>query len=118
MLFQKRLAMPVGRKMASQTLLETIGRKSGLPRQTPIGGRLIGSQFWFVSEHGAYSQYIRNIKANSTVRVRYRGRWLNGVAHLLPGDDAKRRLNSLPRANSAGVRALGTSLLTVRVDLH
>lgn len=110
--------MPLGRRIPQQTLLETIGRKSGQPRQTPVGGRLVNNQFWFVSEHGQYSDYIRNIKANPEVRLRHKGRWFGGTAHLLPDDDAKSRLVSLPRANSAGVRALGTSLLTVRVDLQ
>jgi hypothetical protein len=36
----------------------------------------------------------------------------------LPDDDPKLRLRSLPRLNSAGVRAMGTDLLTIRVDLE
>lgn len=58
-----------------------------------------------------------NIKANPAVRVRVRGRWHNGTAHLLPGDDPIQRLHSLPGVNSALVRAMGTDLLTIRVDL-
>jgi hypothetical protein len=33
-------------------LLETVGRGSGLPRQTPVGDGLIGDTFWIVAEHG------------------------------------------------------------------
>lgn len=60
---------------------------------------------------------MRNIKADPRVRVRIRGRWHEGTAHLLPDDDPVARLRRLPRVNSLGVRALGTDLLTVRVDL-
>jgi hypothetical protein len=37
---------------------------------------------------------------------------------LLPDDDAHARLRPLPSMNSAVVRAFGTDLLTVRIDLH
>lgn len=115
--FQRYVANPVMRLVPMQTLLETTGRRSGLPRRTPLGGRRIGNTFWFVSEFGEGSQYIRNIKASPRVRVRLRGRWHSGTAHLLPGDDAHARLRELPQLNSFGVRTFGTSLLTVRVDL-
>lgn len=115
--FQKRIANPVTRRLPSQTLLETTGRRSGEPRRTPLGGRKIGNQFWFVSEFGERSQYVRNIKADPHVRVRLRGRWHSGVAHLLPDDDPHARLRELPQLNSFGVRTFGTELLTVRVDL-
>jgi hypothetical protein len=38
-------------------------------------------------------------------------------AHLLPADNAKERLHSLPGVNSALVRLAGSDLLTIRVDL-
>ncbi|WP_197374548.1 nitroreductase/quinone reductase family protein [Mycolicibacterium baixiangningiae] len=115
--FQKRIANPVMRRLPFQTLLETTGRKSGLPRRTPLGGKRIGDQFWLVSEFGERSQYVRNIAADPHVRVRLRGRWHSGVAHLLPEDDPHARLRELPQFNSFGVRTFGTDLLTVRVDL-
>jgi deazaflavin-dependent oxidoreductase (nitroreductase family) len=115
--FQKRVANPLMRRNPLQTLLETTGRKSGEPRRTPVGGSRVGEQFWLVSEFGEKSQYVRNIQANPDVRVRLRGRWHNGTAHLVPDDDAKARLRELPQFNSSVVRALGTNLLTIRVDL-
>jgi deazaflavin-dependent oxidoreductase (nitroreductase family) len=115
--FQRRIGNPITRLLPGQTLLETTGRKSGLPRRTPVGGRRIGREFWLVSEYGDKSQYVRNIQADPHVRVRVKGRWHAGVAHLLPDDDAPARLRTLPRMNSAAVRAVGTNLLTVRVDL-
>ncbi|MFF6979721.1 nitroreductase/quinone reductase family protein [Streptomyces sp. NPDC008343] len=114
--FQRRLNA-VMRRLPTQTLLETTGRTSGLPRRTPVGGRRVGGTFWLVSEFGERSQYVRNIKADARVRVRIKGRWHTGTAHLLPDDDPIARLRGLPRVNSAGVRAFGADLLTIRVDL-
>ena len=55
--FQKRVGNPLTRRLPTQTLLETTGRKSGQPRRTPLGGSRVGDQFWFVSEFGEKSQY-------------------------------------------------------------
>ncbi|MFD8520407.1 nitroreductase/quinone reductase family protein [Streptomyces capillispiralis] len=115
--FQRRIGNPVLRRLPFQTLLETTGRVSGLPRRTPVGGRRVGDAFWLVSEFGERSQYVRNIQADPRVRVRVRGRWHTGTARLLPDDDPLARLRALPRLNSAAVRAFGAGLLTVRVDL-
>ncbi|MET8567850.1 nitroreductase/quinone reductase family protein [Streptomyces sp. NPDC004783] len=116
---QRRLNA-VMRRLPAQTLLETTGRVSGLPRRTPVGGRTAGGSFWLVSEFGERAQYVRNIRADPRVRVRIRGRWHTGTAHLLPDDDPLARLRRLPRFNSLAVRAMGarTGLLTVRVDLE
>ncbi|MFD6225159.1 nitroreductase/quinone reductase family protein [Nocardia asteroides] len=113
---QRRLNRVV-RRLPGHPLLETTGRVSGQPRTTPIGGRRVGDQFWLVSEFGERSQYVRNIQADNRVRVRLRGRWHAGVAHVLPEDDPRARLRALPRYNSAAVRAVGTDLLTIRIDL-
>ncbi|MEV4044016.1 nitroreductase/quinone reductase family protein [Streptomyces sp. NPDC049744] len=117
--FQRRLNAVV-RRLPGQTLLETTGRVSGLPRRTPVGGRREGDSFWLVSEFGERSQYIRNIKADPRVRVRVGGRWYAGTAHLLPDDDPLARLRRLPRLNSMAVRAMGVGAahLTVRVELE
>lgn len=115
--FQRRVGNPLLRRQPGQTLLETTGRRSGEPRLTPIGGSRVGNAFWFVSEYGEKSQYVRNIQAQPKVRLRLRGHWHTGTAHLVPEDDARARLRALPRANSAVVRAVGTNLLTLRVDL-
>ncbi|VBA39704.1 hypothetical protein LAUMK13_02722 [Mycobacterium innocens] len=114
--FQRLVANPLGRQLPL-TMLETIGRKTGQPRRTAVGGKVIGNQFWMVSEHGEHSDYVYNIKANPAVRVRIGGQWRTGTAHLLPDDDPRQRLRDLPRVNSAAVRAIGSDLLTIRVDL-
>lgn len=113
---QAYLVNPVGRRLPLP-MLETVGCKSGQPRHTAIGGRVIGDQFWMVSEHGEHSHYVHNIKANPRVRVRLRGRWRTGTAHLLPDDDPVARLAELGGVNAAMVRVMGSDLLTIRIDL-
>lgn len=113
---QRLVVNPVGRRLPV-TMLETTGRKSGQQRRTAVGGRVIDNAFWMVSEHGEHSHYVLNIKADPAVRVRIRGRWRTGTAHLLPSDDPIARLAELPQLNSAVVRVMGSDLLTIRVDL-
>ncbi|MFC8075584.1 nitroreductase/quinone reductase family protein [Streptomyces sp. NPDC057307] len=115
--FQRRVANPLSTRMPGQILLETTGRTSGLPRRTPVGGSLVGREFWLVSEYGDTSQYVRNIRADPRVRVRIKGVWHDGTARPMPEDDPRARLRTLPTGNSAMVRLMGTNLLTVRVDL-
>jgi len=98
-------------------VLETVGRTSGLPRETPVGNGLRGDTFWLVAEHGRSASYVKNIEANPRVRVNVRRRWRSGTAHLLPDDDPRERQRSLPKLNSLAVRTMGTDLLTIRIDL-
>ena len=123
-----RLLLSRGFVPRSYALLETTGRRSGLPRTTPVGNGLAGDKFWIVAEHGRHAAYVRNIAANPRVRVKVRdgfmrSRWLTGTAHVLPDDDPLERQRLLAgnnlgrRVNAAAVRAAGTELLTVRIDL-
>jgi deazaflavin-dependent oxidoreductase (nitroreductase family) len=112
-----RLANPIARRLPTQVLLETTGRVSGQSRHTPIGGQVIDDKFWFVSMNGQASDYVRNIKTNNAVRVRIRGHWRTGRAHLLPDDDANSRNAQLPWVNRTSNSALGTDMLTIRIDL-
>lgn len=120
--FHRRIANPCMRQIAGylpgSALLETKGRRTGLTRRTPVGGRIVDGTFWMVSDHGAASNYVRNLLAEPRVRVRVRFRWHEGTARLVPQDDARERLRRLPAFNSMLVRVLGTDLLTVRVDLR
>ncbi len=120
-----RLVNPVVRPLARRGLLgggtavlETIGRKSGRPRQTPVGNGLRGDHFWIVTEHGWHSAYVKNIQANPRVRVSVGGTWRSGTAHILPDDDPRERLRWLRRpVNDTALLAVGTELLVIRVDL-
>ena len=99
-------------------ILETRGRKSGLPRRIPVGKALEGDTLWIVAEHGRKASYVRNIEADPNVRVRVGRRWRTGVARVLADDDWRARQRRIPnKLNSATVRLMGTEHLTIRVDL-
>ena len=113
-----RAAVRLGLPLPLVVILETRGRKSGQPRQIPVGKTLDGDTLWIVAEHGRKASYVRNIEANPQVRVRVGRRWRTGTAHVLEGDDWRARQRRLPnKVNSAVVRAVGTEHVTVRVDL-
>jgi deazaflavin-dependent oxidoreductase (nitroreductase family) len=99
------------------SLLETRGRRSGRPRQTPVGNGLVDDTFWIVAEHGRKAGYVRNIEADPRVRVFVAGRWRTGTAYTMPEDDPRARQQQLPSLNARFVRLMGTELLTVRIDL-
>ena len=115
------LANPIVERVAGfvpwWALLETTGRTSAKPRRNPVGNGLRGDTFWIVAEHGHDAGYVKNIKANPRVRVRVEGRWRSGTAHVLPDDDPLERQKQLRPLNAAMVRAVGTDLLTIRIDL-
>jgi hypothetical protein len=61
---------------------------------------------------------VRNISVNPRVRVKIGRSWRTGTARALPDDDPRERQRRIPnKLNSAGVRAMGSDLLTIRVDL-
>lgn len=122
-----RLAMAIGAVPPSYSLLETVGRTTGKPRTTPVGNGLDGDTFWIVAEHGRAAGYARNIERNPKVRLKIRRggqlEWRTGTARLLPDDDTRERQRLLSRGhpgralNAFVVRAVGTDLVTVRIDL-
>jgi deazaflavin-dependent oxidoreductase (nitroreductase family) len=111
------LLRPAARFVPGMAVIETKGRRTGLTRRVPVGGRLEGSSFWLVAEHGRQAGYVRNIQADPRVRLMIHGQWRDGTAHLLPDDDVRQRLRRLPAYNSLFVRLQGTDLLTLRIDL-
>ena len=115
-----RLGLPA----PGTAILETIGRKSGRPRRTPVTNGLDEGVFWIVAEHGRRASYVKNIEANPRVRVRIGRRWRTGTARLLPDDDPRERLRYLSsmrpiaRLNTATVRLMQTDLVSIRIDLN
>ena len=122
-----KLLFALGVAPPGYALLETIGRKTGKPRRTPVGDGRAGGRFWLVAEHGRKAGYVRNIEHDPRVRLKLRhgllARWHTGTAHVLSDDDPRERqrwlATQLPAsaANAAAVRLFGTQLLTVRIDL-
>jgi deazaflavin-dependent oxidoreductase (nitroreductase family) len=122
-----RLAWELGLGPPGDALLETTGRRTGQPRRTPICDGLEGETFWLVAQQGRRADYVRNIEANPRVRVKvrsgWRADWRSGTAHILDDDDPRERQRILGRGNLArwlcvyASGAVGTSPLTVRIDL-
>jgi deazaflavin-dependent oxidoreductase (nitroreductase family) len=113
-----RALFALGLVPPTHVLLETTGRKTGRPRQNPVGNGLDGDTLWIVAEHGRSASYVRNLEADPRVRVKIGRRWRNGTATVLPDDDVQARLQRIGRpVNGFMVRAVGTDLLTIRVDL-
>jgi deazaflavin-dependent oxidoreductase (nitroreductase family) len=105
--------------MPCWAVIETTGRKSGLLRQTPVGGRLRGDgSFWLICKKRHEARYVENIETNPRVRVKVHGRWRQGTAHLLDNEDPRPlgwRLNPL---NTLFNAIAARDLATIRVDLE
>ena len=122
-----KLLFAMGVAPPGYALLETIGRKTGKPRRTPVGDARVGDRLWIVAEHGMKAGYVRNLVRHPRVRVKLRkglgAKWHTGTAHVLSEDDPRERQRWLAGqvtgsiANSVAVRLFGTELLTVRIDL-
>ena len=102
----------------THALLETTGRRSGMPRRVPIGNGLRGEVFWIVTEHGRSAHYVKNIEANPRVRVKVGLRWYEGTATICEDEDPERRLKELRRpVNDTMLRLVQTEKLVIRIDL-
>ena len=122
-----RVLFKLGLAPPSYAILETTGRRTGKPRRTPVGDGRVDGEFWIVAEHGRKAAYVRNLEANPRVRVRVREGlrmpWRGGTAHVLPDDDPRERQRWLAARrrtallNAVAVRAFGTELLSIRIDL-
>lgn len=113
-----RLALQAGFAPRAFALLETTGRRSGLPRYTPVGNGLQGDTFWLVAAHGTQADYVRNLQANPEVRVKAGGTWRPGNVVVLNDDDPIARSRSLPYQWDAAIgRMMASAPLTIRIDL-
>ena len=113
-----RWALRKGLAPRAFALLETVGRRTGQPRQTPVGNGLAGNTFWLVAVHGSQADYVRNIRVEPAVRVKVAGRWRTGTATILPDDDAAARSRQLPYQWDAAIgRLMATRPVTIRIDL-
>jgi deazaflavin-dependent oxidoreductase (nitroreductase family) len=118
-----RANLAVGLMRRSTALLETLGRKSGEGRITPVTNGISGDEFWIVTEHGGHAGYVRNIEANPRVRVRVGRRWRSGTAHFVPEmapEEALKRIvdrNPAARRNADFIRKVQTDMRVIRIDL-
>lgn len=80
-------------------LLQTTGHRTGLARVTPLGnGPFDGETICVLSVYGERSAYVKNVRADPRVRVKRRGRWLEGLADVVdPTPETVARLGRYPR---------------------
>lgn len=113
-----RFALEHGFAPRAFALLETIGRRTGRPRRTPVGNGLRDHTFWLIAAHGRQADYVLNLLDNPRVRVKVANRWQAGTAVLLPEDDIAARSRTLPYKWDAALgRAIATRPVTIRIDL-
>lgn len=97
-------------------LLETKGRRTGMPRTTPLArGPVDGDVVWLNSVHGRHALWVRNIEATPEVRIKLSGRWHHARATVQDYDETTvRRFNAYARS---GPVTLGIDPVLVRVEL-
>ena len=106
-------------------LLETIGRRTGRMRRTPMCDGLEGDTFWLVVQHGRRTDYVRNIRpilmSGAQPDLVPPGELESRTS--LDDDDPNERVRILGQSDPwrqlclGASKAMGTDLLTVRIDL-
>lgn len=123
-----RLLLRAGLAPKAFALVETTGRRSGLPRQTPVGNGRVGDTFWLIAARGKSAHYVQNLRDDPAVRVKIGRTWLPGVAEVRPDDDPEQCLahildhhGRLRRLDAdileSSIRMLGTTPVVVRIAL-
>ncbi|HEX2054540.1 MAG TPA: nitroreductase family deazaflavin-dependent oxidoreductase [Actinomycetota bacterium] len=91
----------------SVLLLETVGRRTGKRRVTPMGYVPVdGSRVWVVSEHGERADWFRNATKAGTVTVQAGDRRRRARLAVLPDEDPKAVLKRMSPAVALANRAL------------
>ncbi len=104
-------------------LLTTTGRKSGLPRVTPLQYEEINGCIYIGSARGTNADWYRNIVANPKVNIRVRRRQFDGAAEPVtdPGriaDFLEYRLAKNPRMIGFIMSREGVSKKPTRLELE
>ena len=104
-------------------VLTTTGRRSGLPRQTPLQFELIDGLYYVGSARGAQADWFRNLQADPQVEVQVAGRHFRAQAEAV--SDAERiadffalRLQRHPLSIGLLMRLEGLPLRYNRADLQ
>jgi deazaflavin-dependent oxidoreductase (nitroreductase family) len=104
-------------------LLTTIGRKSGLPRVTPLQYEEVDGVFYVASARGQQADWFLNIVANPQVEVRVKARHFHGVAEPMTdpipmADFLELRLQRHPRMLGTLFRVQGLPARPKRTQLE
>jgi deazaflavin-dependent oxidoreductase (nitroreductase family) len=104
-------------------LLTTIGRKSGLPRVTPLQYEEVDGIYYVAAARGQKADWFRNIMAHPQVAVRVRNKHFHGLAEPITdpariADFLELRLERRPRMIGALFQAQRLSARPDRVQLE
>ena len=73
-------------------VLQTIGRKSGKPRLTPLNYALADGYIYCMAGFGSGTHWLANLKANPTVEVHVAGTALRGKAEIVTEQEEAQRI--------------------------
>ena len=104
-------------------LLTTIGRKSGLPRVTPLQYEEVDGAWYVASAKGTKADWFQNILANRHVQVRVKAYHIHGLAEPITdprqiADFLEFRLQRHPKMIGAILRSEGLPAQLSRADLE
>jgi deazaflavin-dependent oxidoreductase (nitroreductase family) len=104
-------------------LLTTIGRKSGLPRVTPLQYEQIDGAWYVASARGTKADWFQNILANRHVQIRVKACHVHCVAEPITdprriADFLELRLQRHPKMIGAILRSKGLPAQPSRADLE
>jgi len=102
--------------------LETTGRSSGEPREIEIWFAADGDRVYLLSGGGDRAHWIRNLRVDPAVRLRIGGRWLEGTARTVEGEEDEQHARELLASKYQGWPGVAMSdwartSLPVRIDL-
>lgn len=120
LLYRAGLGPALGRLIL---LLTTTGRRSGLPRVTPLQYEEVDGAFYVGSARGVKADWFRNIVCNPRVRVQVGSRAFEAAAEAVTdpcriADFLELRLRRHPRMIGAILRAEGMPAPPGRRDLE
>jgi deazaflavin-dependent oxidoreductase (nitroreductase family) len=104
-------------------LVETIGRRTGAVRHTPVACAAEGDTLWLIAQHGHHAGWVRNFQERPSVRVRLGRHWREGTAAIVPEDDVRARARTFAQGTVgravavATFRALESQPVSVRIEL-
>jgi deazaflavin-dependent oxidoreductase (nitroreductase family) len=115
-MFALRFGLPAPPYSRSNAvIIETLGRRSGERRRTPVGYLEEDGRIIIVAENGARAHYVRNALARGgQLRVFHRGLWREATLRLLD-DDPESYLARMSSAHASLVRRLGSDLRVVEI---
>ena len=114
------LGRPIGRMIL---LLTTTGRKSGLPRVTPLQYEQIDGAWYVASARGTKADWFQNILANPHVQIRVKACRFHAVAEPITdprriADFLELRVQRHPKMIGAILRSEGLPAQPSRTDLE